>query len=257
MRRSNKWDDTFYVRSYQLARDGYKDASIAQALGVIRDTFARWVAERPALAQALKDGRKRTNSSSFTSYVYNHLSPAVKEVWDKITLAEQTTIGYEKIEHILSESGMRMRQQLFVHALIAANFNASEACRKVNISKDQLDHWVDHDPLFADLIEELHWHKGNFFESALCDLVAEGSEPATIFANKTFNRKRGYGESSTLKVEGTINHEHSHLHAHVSLDQLDLPLDVRRSILEAVRRTREALPAKQIPQLVGPIAQES
>jgi len=60
-------------------------------------------------------------------------------------------------------------------------------------------------------------------------LVAQGSERATIEANKSLNREV-YGDR--LTVDGQINHAV----AVVSVDALDLPLETRLTILEATRK---------------------
>ena len=51
--------------------------------------------------------------------------------------------------------------------------------------------------------------------------------------NKTFNKDRGYNDKIELSVEGSVQHEH--VHAHISVDELDLSLEVKREILQAIR----------------------
>ena len=143
------------------------------------------------------------------------------------------------MERLLDNAGKRARQHLFLYALTASNFNASEACRKVNISRKTFENWVTTEPEFGQLIDEMHWHKKNFFESALVGLIRSGDSSATIFANRTLNRDRGYNEKFELEVKGQVNHAHAHI---VQIDDLNLPIKVRRLILEAMRDEDNIIP---------------
>lgn len=244
------WKDDYYVRAYTLARQGMPDRRIAGAIGVTSGTFKRWVEEHPALRRALKQARgekARNFQASFREYVYRALTPELQEVWDDINACENEPSGIARIEALLADRGKRARQHLFLYALVDSNFNASEACRKISISRGTLDSWIASDPDFGRIIDEMHWHKGNLFEQSLIDLVKDGDTKAVIFANRTYNRGRGYNEKLEVEHSGVVNHVHT-----IEIDSLNLPLEVKTAVLQAVRNKRDpdqqgqlALPAPE------------
>jgi hypothetical protein len=108
---------------------------------------------------------------------------------------------------------------------------------------------VETDPEFAELVDEIHLHKKDFFESKLVELVQSGDSSATIFANKTMNRDRGYGDKTTIEHTGTVVVEQRV----VQIGDLALPVDVRRAILGAVRAH---LAATNTPGLPGEVVHD-
>src|SRR5690606_3058387 len=96
----------------------------------------------------------------------------------------------------------------FLHALFVSRFNASQACRKLGISKKEFDRWKEEDLIFGKCVMDMEFHKGNFFESALMRLVEKGNPQATMMVNRTFNRDRGYNDVQEVQHSGKIEHEH-------------------------------------------------
>lgn len=240
------WKDEYYVRIFELSRQGMSSNSIADALGISRTTFKEWKKTRPAVLDALKRGRTtpsqgKGSTETFLDYVYGRLPSHLKELWDQMKAYEKEENGEKKLEALLENQGKRTRQHLFIHALVSSNFNASEACRRVNITKACYEKWIRTDPLFLQLVEEIPWHKKNFFEGALIGLVAQGDSAATVFAAKTQLRDRGYDPKKVIEHRGMIGH------AHFDIQSLKLPLEVRRTLLEAIeneeRSQQLALPA--------------
>ena len=243
-----KWSDEYYVRAYQLARQGDSDGRIAKKIGVMCKTFLKWKRQHPALRKALAEGRENRNrnfQAGFRDLVYNRLSPELQEVWDDINACEKEPGGVARIEAILDDQGVRVRQHFFLYALVESNFNASEACRRVNISRNTLEHWKLNDPGFSEIVDQMHLAKGDLFEEGLVRAVKDGDTKAILFANRTYNRHRGYNEKIEVEHSGQLNH----LHALVDLDSLDLPLEVRAAILEAVRKQKKlTVEAEVVPQ---------
>lgn len=237
----SKYREEFAIDAYIYAAMGMVDKKVAQALDIEIATFHAWTDRYPAFRYAIAKARDGQNGGveTFQEYVYKRLSPAMQEAWDHLCAWEQLPNGIERIEAMLSERGVRARQQLWVHAMVQRNFNASEANRAVNISRTTLQKWIEQDPDFPKLVDEIHFHKKNFFESSLFKLVKKGNVLATIFANKTQNRDRGYGSSLDVQIQGKITHEHG-----FNLDQLDLPLDVRLQVLAAIRKQQALTPDK-------------
>jgi len=80
-------------------------------------------------------------------------------------------------------------------------------------------------------VDEIHWHKANYFESAFIGRVAAGDTPAIIHAVKTKCRHRGYNDKIEVEHSGTIGNEHT-----FSITDLDLDVDTRKKVLEALRK---------------------
>jgi len=240
MGRRSAWNDKYYVECYELAKQGCKNSQIAKILGVPIDTFKRWISERPALKDALKrarGGNEGTKTETFIEYVYNRLPEHIKSLWDELEQANKKGNSLQRIEALLKDKGKKTLQHLYVHALISSNFNASEACRRLNISMSRVKGWMA-DPDFAQLIDEVLEHKKNICESALMGLVMQGETSAVIFANRTLNRDRGYGD----KTEHIHTHAGGVLHGHVDVDAL--PIELRRQLLNA---TREKEASNKLP----------
>lgn len=236
-----KWRDEFYVAAYRYARSGMTDGQIADALGVSAETVKGWKADNPAFRDAIGQARGDgpDGQATFRDYVYAQLKPELRDIWDRIDYCEDSAEGWRRADAILERSGKTARQHLFLYALVHCSFNPSDACRKLHISRDTLNHWRDNDPEFTQLLDEIHWHKGNFFEAALVDRVMDGDVPSTLFANKTFNADRGYGERVEHK------HEHHHhglrnLKPVIRLEELDLPDDAVMALYDALCALREA-----------------
>lgn len=241
----DKFEATMYVTAYELARDGLSDEQIAKALGVTGITFRRWCRRRPALADATARGRHHRDPAealTFHEYVYNHLSPNLRDLWGEIQDCQELTNGVERVEALFKHHGIRARQHLFIYALTQSLFNVSGALRKVGLPRKTFESWCANDPEFAELIDEIHWHKQNFFEQAFIGRVAAGDTAAVIHAVKTKCRDRGYNEKIEIEHTGTVHHEHT-----VSVAELDLPLDTRRAILDALRRHQAATATHPTP----------
>jgi len=201
------WSSKFYVKVYQLARTGMEDSIIAKSLGVSPYQFNKWVKEKSGLRFALVEGRK-SDITIQEEYVYGRLNGPAKLVWDQI---RQCKGKYSSggIDRLLEQHGESVKKMLFLHCLMRSHFNATAACRKINVSYKQYKEWIETDYEFANAIQEMQWHKGNLYERALDDLIHKEKDPAAIiFANKTFNKGRGYGEKLELEHTGEVKNTH-------------------------------------------------
>lgn len=230
----------FYVRSYQLAKEGMTDAEIARALGVSPNTYENWVSRDQTLKDALMQARRNRSSKerhgeTFQEYVYDRLPSKLQDLWNKLEAAEKETNGVRKAEFLLDDCATPIRMQLFFHALVQFNFNASRACRIVGISRSTLNLWIETEAGFAELIDEFFWHKKNFFEDALVDLVRRRDSAAVIFANKTLNRDRGYNEKIDVNLTGQLDVDSTQ----VKVADLDLSLDQLRDLRDRIRDSKQ------------------
>lgn len=226
-----------------MVRAGLSDKDICSTLKVTAMTLRNWENRRPELKEAEEIARKeRSENESLPNFIYTRLSPKMKELWDKIKKLEKSANGAAKIELLLQDHGKNVRQQLFLHALCMGGFSASMALAKVNVTKKELDNWINTDLEFAELVEEINWHKGNFFEESLVKLVQQGNTAAVLFANKSFNDKRGYGNKSQVdvNVSGQV------MHGVLDLSELMpfLSAEAKTELLEAIRRKDEQANAR-------------
>ena len=237
MQNDSKFEDTMYVTAFLYARDGMSDEQIGKALGVSGPTFRRWCANNDALADAVSRGREvidGQDAMTFPEYVYRHLSPHLRELWDEINECVELENGFERVEALLRKGGQHARQHLFIHALASSCFNVSASMRKLNVSRKTYDHWRTSDPGFAELLDEMHWHKKNFFEAAFIGRVAAGDTAAILHAVKSQLADRGYSDKLQVEHSGTVEHRHT-----VDIAELDLPLEVLVAIRDAVRVKKE------------------
>jgi hypothetical protein len=233
-----KWQDDFLVQIFDLVRQGLTVQEVADVLKVNIATLKKWVRERLALKQMIRRARgddrgENGHMETLSEYVFKRLPPRLQEYWHSLKRFDEMDNPTQRIEALLGNQGKQVRQYLLVHAIVACHWNISEACRMVNVSRASFDHWATNDSDFAELIDELLWHKKNWAEAALMGKVAEGDTAAIIFVAKTLNRDRGFNPAHEVKVTGSI------LHGSVALDDLDLPLETRKQLLEAVRSRRQ------------------
>jgi hypothetical protein len=200
---------------------------VMAALEVSSEKMAYWL-KYPELKLAKEMAQQQRGSlGTFSGYIFKTMSPEAREVWKRCQFWENCDNAYEQIERILSGHTKELRQELFLHALVRSNFDISEALRLVALPRNTFENWRFKDLGFRALVEEIQWHKKNFFEHALVDLVEQRHPAAVMFVNRTVNADRGYGE----KMEFQHN-----LNVGVRLEELDLDIDTKRKILEAIRK---------------------
>ncbi len=242
------WNDAFYVQSYKLAKSGLKNEGIAKALGVPHHQFKTWLRRNLVLYKSVEDGRaqsKKPMIATYESFVYNTLSPKLKRVWDELAIYMEEN-ATERIERMIRDKGDRERQSLFVHALVCYNFNPSKAMKATATPLRKLREWKS-DPDFAELLQEIDYHKNNFLEGALMDAVERGETGAIMFAIKN-NMRDKYGDKSEVHHTGTVEQKRT-----ISLAELEsLPLEDRIRMLETIKahKDQKALPAVREPETV-------
>lgn len=199
--------------------------------------------------------KSRQKDKTFGEYVFKHLSPEARRTWEDLVFWTEHDNPTHHIQRLVSGKSEQIRQELYIHALVCTHFDASKALYMTGLSRKQVERWVTEDLEFAQLVEEIQFHKKNFFEKAMLNLVAEGNPVAVVWANKTVNADRGYSEK--IRMEHTLGADT------LDLDKLDLDIDTRRKVLEAMRRaqlkeeedhSRKALPAPAVDVEAEPVA---
>ncbi len=215
-----------------------EETKIASALGTTFKTLQDWMEKYPDLKKARDLAiSRRVTENTLAGYIYKHLTPEAQKVWDEIEFWDEDGSATTRIAEILSGRPTKLRQEIFIHALISKSFNLSEACRIACVSRQTVESWRKTDLQFAQLVEEIQFHKKNFFESSLIDLVAAGNPGAVMFVNRTVNSDRGYGE----KMQ--VNHD---VDVSFQIEDLGLDRDTKRKILDAMRAKRLNEPGQVI-----------
>lgn len=235
----SRWNETHIVTTYELARSGCSQEQIARSLNVTPMTFHNWKKEHPGLRKALRRGflsrrGNHQNKWTFRDVVEERLPPELKSVWDRINKYEKLKGGVAKIEAMLERSGKRFRQYLFIHALMMSNFNISKARQKVNVPMHTYRRWLETDPGFAALVDEVEQCKKDFFEDCLIQLVEDLDGPTVRMVNERYNADRGYGEKIKQEVEAYTRHEHV-----LNVDALDLSIGEKRALLQKIRKAKQ------------------
>jgi hypothetical protein len=230
---------------YENAKLGLNRGDVAEMLKFdIRYLRTKLWAKRAYKWGRRKFKEKDKGGFNFADYVCGRLPSSVRKIWDEIMALDETDNGTEKIEAILQKGGTRARQNLFIHALISTNFNRSAALRICNLSSSAFKNWCRHDPEFSKMIVEVDEIRKDFIEGKLYELINDGDTKAVLFASKTKNKDRGYGETKKIDigVSGQITHANMQLES--------LPLDLRMKVLEALRERKQIESKDVTPNLI-------
>lgn len=200
------------------------------------------IKKHPPLTEVLRIAQERRGQNNrLAQYTFDRLSPEAEEIWNVIQFWKGSKREHSEVDRMLKGRPQHLRQELFVHAFLRTTYDMSEACRMVGVSRDDINNWANHDPNFRKLLEEMRWHKKNFFEKALLDLVDQRNPTAVMFVNKTVNADRGYREKLQIEHSGSVSSGYG-------LDDLELDMETRKKILDAIRKKEEG--QKAIP---GPV----
>lgn len=226
------WDVRHLIDIYELAKDGLGLEAMAKAIGVPKGMLKIWKAKIPEVKDAFVKAEKvKLNRGSFSEYIYGRLSKENQRLWDQLESLGEERNGNAMAMNLLDANGDRVRQSLFLYAMTKTHYNVSEACKKLFVSDAMFRNWCK-DKKFRELFKQLQFHKKNFFESKLMEL-AEANHPQIVWnVNKTLNRDRGFGEQVDVQVNGQVEHK-------FKLDELQLDLETRKRLLEAMREKKQ------------------
>ena len=97
------------------------------------------------------------------------------------------------------------RKKAMVEALKKSLGIVTTACKIVGIDRQTHYNWLAEDAKYAEQVEAIKDIALDFAESQLYKRMQNGSDTAIIFYLKTQGKKRGYIESSELKLSGGVN----------------------------------------------------
>lgn len=231
---ATKYTEDVVFKVYELAKNGYKRKKIAEACGIAVPTLIAWYRAHPVCKKAYLRGRKlhiseAGKTTTFTDYVSEHLPKKVRKKWDKIMRLQDHP---DRVRAFLESQTQDIQQHLFIHSLISSNFQKHQALRKIGLTYTSLYRWME-DEEFSDLINFVHDLRGDFFEDHLSQLIHDGDAKAIIFANRTFNRKRGYGDRLDVTIDKTVQHNHT-----ISLADAGMTLEEKKRVLQQLRTKR-------------------
>lgn len=257
---AKKWSESNYVKAHQLSSQGLSKRQIAETLGVEWRIFVYWLRTKPALREAIESARKpntnkhtklakQNNGEGFVDYVYRQLPDHLRKLWGQLESWDSTDDpsarkqNYaELVDRLFEvEGGKEARQSLWFHALVSSNFNANEACRKVNVSQSVVQNKWKKEPHFNELLRQLPLLKRAFAEGALMRLVAGGDTSATIFACKCLLPEI-YNPTKNVNINGTVKG----MIGHVDVTDVikSMSIDRQKEVLEAMRQAKQ-LPAHE------------
>jgi len=230
MTRSKKFTLRFLLDLYDafLRTPDLIKVSEALNLPAANGTLCAWIKRYPDL-KMVKDlaDERRQKQDTLPHYILGKLSPEARAIWNELAFWKDGDVPGRITERI----DKRLRKELFFHALINCSYNISRACELVGLGRQTMRAWQE-EPEFIELMKVIQIHKKDFFENALMDLVEVRYPGAVMFVNRTINADRGYSEKVTVEHTGQVM-------VGIDVSQLDLDLETRRKILEAVRRKKE------------------
>lgn len=213
---------TFY-HEYLMERNW---AKVCAALEMKPTQLLRLIEKYPELQQAKALAESNRHRPIMSNYIMRNLSPQARQTWTKLT----TVDSQEEIDALFKGRPERLRQELFCHAILHTGYDYSKACQMVGIDYRKMQSWKS-DLDFCQMLEEIKWHKKNFFEKGVLNLVAEGHPGAIIFVNRTVNRDRGYAEEvPDAEIKDQLDY---------GLDELELDLPTMKKVLEAIEKKKK------------------
>lgn len=217
--------DLAYILNFY---DAYlRDRNIKQVsaiFGMTHKALAEAIERHPELQEAMAIADENRKKGLLAHYIVSNLSPQARAVWDRITKLDSA----EEIEQVFKKYTVKLRQQLFCTAVLYTGHDNSKALRLVGISYNMLMKWRA-DPEFLQMLEEVQWHKKQFFQKQLIGLVSEGHPGAVLFVNRTVNADMGYSERLELNMQAQTRSDYD-------LNDLGefLDLETQKKILAAI-----------------------
>ncbi len=206
-----KYDPKHAIPAAVLAYASSTDMDICRHLKMSDVALRKWKRKYPFFDYAIKEGRRirtlRNTGDSIQEWVIGRLTPKAREVWDSIMFWQEHRDEYVKIRQVMAGQTEHIRKMVWLHAFVKSRYTISGACRLVGVSRQKVDQWRA-DGEFGRMVKEIIDMQGDFIEEALMDLVAARDTGAVIFASRTKNRDRGYGDKIDINHTGKVSHEH-------------------------------------------------
>jgi hypothetical protein len=102
------------------------------------------------------------------------------------------------------------RRGEFLLALQSSLGNVAETCVSTNTSREEFEQWLESDRWFARMVSEVEQTHLDKAEEKLQQLIRMGDLGAIKYYLDRKGRGRGYGETSTLNLRGSISEDACH-----------------------------------------------
>lgn len=238
-----EWDDLVIV--YAFLAGWRQQARPYRFVGMCEKSWSEHIANGKPLDRAYELGKQMADAVEVVDpdnhqldldhrdYVYGKLPTKLQKYWDKL---ERLGSGTDAdIDRFIKDHGEGFRKAVFIKVAAEA-FDVSAAMQRAGISAVVLKKWLRDDKNFRGIYDEVLFHKGNMIEQALMERIQSGDTQAIIFASKTLNKDRGYGE--VARVEHTHTHEVNH--TTVNLMDLGLEPSMLNAIVKAITDKQKA-----------------
>jgi hypothetical protein len=249
-RKNTKYKPEFLVKAYEAMRSGLPEVAFAKEIGVSPICIRRWKEDKPEFAEAIASGKALVprKKRGFSDYVYGQLPEDLQKTWREVMklegmadrLCKMGRRQVRKVRTLIKAHRRKHKQMLFLHALCHNRYNWSKTSEMVGIHKRTVQRWMRRSRQFAELIKGIVEVKKDFVDEALMKLIERGSEGATIFAARTLLRDRGYGDKLQVEMSGEVS---------VKLEDLNLPAETMRQLLQAIRQQNKTQTGRDAPQL--------
>lgn len=193
------------------------------------------------MVKELADERRNQNDT-LQKYILGNMSKEARLIWEDIHMTIEEDVP--RTPAVMRHASLKLKKEIFLQALVTGSYNLSKACVVAGVSVKDYDTWGRNDPEFKMLLDEVQQHKKDFFEQKLVELCDAGHPSAIIFVNRTLNADRGYTER--LQIED--GRESS---ANFNLNELDLDIETRKKILEAIRKLKTSQQASKVVDITS------
>jgi hypothetical protein len=105
-----------------------------------------------------------------------------------------------------AQTAQNKKRADFLIALKEKAGNISKACEAVNVGRRTYYDWMENDPEFAKVVEDINESIIDWSEDALKLRIQAGDTTAVIFHLKTKGKKRGYIEKQQFEHSGNVDH---------------------------------------------------
>lgn len=130
-----------------------------------------------------------------------------------------------KLRSAVASAEAQEKQNKFLQLYTDNHFNITSTCKAMGIKRATLKTWCNNDPDFNAALDAAQDEKEDWVEDKLFALVEQGNMPATIFLSKVMLQRRNLGRrheyiEQPQKIEGRIQHDHTHSFDQDQLDAL-------------------------------------
>lgn len=230
---SSKWNDSIYIEAYRMSLRNCTEKEIYHKFKVSKMCWHAWKNTRPVLQEAVDLGQEdyrleNEGKTALSEYVFNRLKPEYQILWNRIESLDRIPNGFVQIEVLLSEAGETAQKHLFFNAMAKYHFNATEACRILNIPRKTYENWKIKDKEFMTMIlDDMQEIKKDWMESKLYQSIEDGNPASIKLGLEAIAPDRGYSKSSGISVTTNVNVQND---SNIDLDKL--PFHIKIQIIE-------------------------